>query len=423
MEHKAFKFRIYPTKEQEQKLAQFFGAKRWIFNRFLYENKTRFANKEKHLSNYDINKCITQLKKCQETSWLKDIDDWCFKNASEDLSLAYQNFFNSVKGKRKGTKLSAPKFKNKYSRQSYRTRGIKLDIESGKVFLPKLKHVKCVFHRDIVGKIKSATVSKNPSGKYFVSILTEQEPTKPYQQTNHEVGIDLGLKDLMILSNGIKFQHPEQMLAKAKLALKQQQKIFSRKTKDSNNYQQQRLKVAKCYEKVTNIKNWYYHNISRYLVDNFDAIYMENLNVSGMLKNRKLSRKIHETSWATLTSMVDYKSAQAGRSFYKIGRFVPSSKTCHCCGLILDQLPLDVREWACPSCDEIHDRDFNAAINIKNFGQLDCYAQLLPSHESGEGGLNIPMSLQKFTTKIERSSDVIEVGKGSEKAACSLDAQ
>ena len=418
MEYRSYKFRIYPTKEQKQKLAQFFGAKRWIFNHFLHENKQRFLNQENHLSVYDVNNIITELKKQPDTSWLKQVDDWCLKHASEDLGNAYQQFFNSLKGKRKGPKVQAPTFKNKHSRQSYRTRGVKINIDSGTVFLPKLKNVKCVLHREFTGNIKSATVSKDPSDKYYVSILVEEE-TKLLPSTKREVGIDLGLKDLCILSNGVKFQHPEIMLAKAKLALKKQQKKLSRKTKGSKNYEKQRIRVARVYEKITWIRNWYYHNISSYLVQRFDAIYMENLNVSGMLKNRKLSRKIHETAWSTLVSMINYKAASAGRTFHQIGQFVPSSKTCSCCGHKLQSLDLGTREWTCPSCGTHHDRDLNAAINIKNFGQLDCYDQILPSQETGEVG-EVPMSLQKFTTKIERSPYVVGVGKGSEKATKSL---
>lgn len=275
-----------------------------------------------------------------------------------------------------------------------------------------------VVDRKFMGKIKSGTVSKTPSGKYFVSVLVEVE-TNLLPATKQEVGIDLGLKDLMTLSTGIKFQHPETQISKAKIALKQQQRILSRKTKGSKNYAAQRIKVARCYERVTNIRNWYYHNISRYLVNNFDAIYMENLNVSGMLKNRKLSRKIHETAWASLVVMIGYKSSSSGRTFHQIDRFAPSSKTCSCCGNKLDKLDLGTREWTCPVCCSKHDRDINAAINIKNFGQLDCYDQLLTSVETTEMG-NVPMSLQKHITKTERSPVCCGVDVGSRKTTKSL---
>jgi putative transposase len=409
---------LYPNKAEEALLTQFFGAKRWIFNHYLHENKQRFANKEKHLNNYDINVQITQLKKQPETAWLREIDDWCLKHAAEDLHTAYQNFLNSITGKRKGPKLQAPRFKSKSNYQSYRTRDVKVDFENSTVKLPKIKNVKIALDRKFEGTIKSATVSKTPSGKFFVSILVEED-VSVLPSTEQEVGIDLGLKDLCVLSTGLKFQHPEAMLAKAKLALKKQQRILARKTKGSKNREAQRIKVAKCYEKIANIRNWYYHNISSYLIQNFDTIYMENLNASGMLKNRKLSRKIHETAWSTLVSMISCKSASAGRTFHQIDPFVPSSKTCSCCGHKLEKLDLGTREWHCPGCGTEHDRDLNAAINIKNFGQLDCYDQLIPSGEMPEVGV-IPTSLQKHVAKIERSSSIFGVDMGSRKTALSL---
>lgn len=418
MELRAFKFRLYPNREQEQKLAQFFGAKRWVFNHFLFENKQRHDRQEKHLSNFDINKEITNLKRQPETVWLKGIDDWCLKNASEDLSIAYSNFFKSISGKRKGPKIDFPRFKSKSNKQSYRTRNIRVDFENNVVVLPKIKNVKCEFHRQFDGKIKSATISKNPSGKYFISILVEQEQ-ELLDSTGKEIGIDLGLKDLIILSNGIKFAHPEAQLVKSKLALKRQQKKLSRMTRGSKSFEKQRIKVARCFEKITNIKNWYYHNLSTFLVKNYDSIFMEDLNVSGMLKNRKLSRKIHETGWSILVDMIKYKSSSSGRLFHQINRFSPSSKTCSCCGHKLESLDLKVRDWICPVCESHHNRDLNAAINIKNFGQMDCYNKIIHSVETIELGI-IPKSLQKFTTKIERSFMSLNVCEGSRKATRSL---
>ncbi len=242
-----------------------------------------------------------------------------------------------------------------------------------------------------------------------------EEEAKLLPSTGREVGIDLGLKDLCILSDGIKFDHPEVQLSKAKIALKKQQKILSRKTKGSKKYEKQRIKVARCREKIVNIRNWYYHNISRFLVDNYDSIYMEDLSVKGMLKNRKLSRKIHETAWSTLVGMIKYKAGSGGRTFHQIGRFVPSSKTCSSCGHKFDGLVLGMDYWTCSSCSTSHDRDLNAALNIKNFGQLDCYDQVLRSVETIDRGLKIPVSLMKFTNKIERSSGVSGVGEGIRK--------
>ena len=220
------------------------------------EQKDLFLKKEKHLSNFDINKLITQLKKQPDTIWLKDIDDWCLKHAAEDLSNAYQQFFDSIKGKRRGKKQELPKFKKKSNQQSYRTRGIKLSDKGLK--LPKIKtHININLHQEIIGKIKSATISKTPGGKYFVSILVETEVALQ-PMAGREVGIDMGLKDLMILSNGIKFKRPEQILVKAKRELKKQQKKLSRKTKGSKNYEAKRIQVAKNYELITAVN---YHDL------------------------------------------------------------------------------------------------------------------------------------------------------------------
>lgn len=409
---KAFKYQIYPNAQQQVQLAQFFGAKRWVYNHFLALQKQRFANKEKHLSNFDINKEITQIKKETNTSWLRNIDDWCLKNASKDLSVAYQSFFDSFKGKRRGKKMKIPRFKKRSNQQSYRTRGIKLTEKGLK--LPKFKsHINIKLHQPIQGTIRSATISKTPSGKYFVSVLCESS-VDLMPMTSREVGIDIGLKDLAILSNGIKFNHPGQQLAKTKQLLKKQQKKLSRKTRGSKKYERTRVSVAKKYEHITNIRKNYYHNISKYLVSNYDAIYVEDLNISDMLCDRKLSRKIQESAWSTLNSIIEYKCLWYGKTYYRINRWIPTSKTCSSCGHKLEKLSLSVRSWTCPNCGEIHDRDINAAQNIKNTGQQDLYNKIL-SDATADMGV-IPMALQKMTIKIEKSETFISVSCGSGQA-------
>ena len=400
---RTYKYRIYPEAHQCALLTQFFGAKRWIFNHFLHENKERFERKEPHLSAFDCSTQITKLKQQPETSWLRDIDDWCLKTSAEDLATAYKNFFDSIKGKRKGPKVATPRYKSKHdNKHSYRTRGVKIDFEHGVIRIPKLKNVSCTIDRRFIGEIKYATITKTASGKYFVSILVEEAiHLKP--STGQEIGCDLGLKDLLILSNGVKFAHPEKMLSKAKKALKRMQQKHARTKKGSKNREKMRIRVAKCYERITNQRNDYYHNISSYLVNNFDAIYVENLNVKAMLKHPTLSRKIHESAWATLSMMIAYKAGFYGKTYHKIDRFAPSSKTCSCCGYKLDKLDLGTREWTCPSCGTNHDRDLNAAINIKNFGQIDLYDHVIHSVASIESGSLIPKTLMKYASKIERS--------------------
>ncbi len=412
---RSFKYRIYPDSDQQSQLARLFGGKRWIYNHFLALQKQRFADKEKHLSNFDMNYLITELKQKDKTSWLRDLDSIMLQNTTEDLSVAYNNFFNSIKGRRRGKKMEVPKFKKRNNRQSYRTRGIKITDQGLK--LPKIKsYINISFHRPLQGTIKSATVL-TPSGKYFISVLCDTDIAL-MPMSGREVGVDLGLKDLAILSNGVKFDHPEQQLAKTKQLLKKQQQKLSRKTRGSNNYESTRTQVAKKYEKITNIRNNYYHNISKYLVSNYDAIYVEDLNVLGMLKNRKLSRKIAESAWSTVSSMIEYKCAWYGKTYYRINRWSPSSKTCSSCGYKLLKLDLGTREWSCPECGIIHDRDINAAMNIKNTGQMDLYDKLISDATADMASM--PAALQKTTSKIERSDNYMSVGCRSGQTAQSL---
>lgn len=417
----AYKYRIYPTEEQQVLLGKTFGCKRVIFNHYLNEQQERYKNKEKHLSNYDINKDITKLKETKE--WLREVDSIALQMAAEDLSVAYENFFKSVTGKRKGPKVSAPKFKNKHSRQSYRTRGVRIN-ENGSLQIPKLKEVKAVIHRTIPenSTIKSTTISRNPDGRYYASILVEVE-LQLQPMTGKEVGCDVGLKDLLITSDGIKFKRPADLpyIAKAKQLLKVKQKQFARTEKSSKNHEKLRVQVARLYSKLTRQRNEYYHLVSRYLVDNYDSIYVEDLSPKNMLQNRKLSRAIHEVAWSTLASMIAYKSNWAGKTYHRINRFYPSSKTCSSCDYKLEKLDLGTREWACPNCGVFHDRDVNAAKNILRVGQIDCYGEATTkSQATGDLELKIPVALQKMTDKIERSGICLPVSHGSGQAARSL---
>lgn len=416
----AYKYRIYPTEEQQILLGKTFGCKRVIFNHYLNEQQERFKNKEKHLSNYDINKDITKLKDAKE--WLREVDSIALQMAAEDLSVAYENFFKSVTGKRKGPKIALPKFKTKHSRQSYRTRNVRVN-EDGTLQIPKLKAVKAVIHRQIPANstIKSTTISKNPDGRYYASILVETElQSKP--MTRKEVGCDLGLKDLLITSNGLKFKSPNDLpyIAKTKQLLKAKQKQFARTDKGSKNHEALRLQVARLYSKLTRQRNEYYHLVSRYLVDNYDSVYVEDLSSKNMMQNRKLSRAIHEVAWSTLTRMISYKSSFAGRTYHRISRFYPSSKTCSSCDYKLEKLDLGTREWQCPNCGTHHDRDINAAKNILRVGQNDCYGEEIPSQATGDLEPNIPPALQKMTSKIERSGICLSVGHRSGQATRSL---
>ena len=240
--------------------------------------------------------------------------------------------------------------------------------------------------------------------------------------TSKEVGCDVGLKDLLITSGGFKFKRPTDLpyIAKTKQLLKVKQKQFARTSKGSKNHEALRLQVARLYSKLTRQRNEYYHLVSRCLVNNYDSIYVEDLSSKNMLQNKKLSRAIHEAAWSTLTGMVAYKSSFAGRTYHRISRFYPSSKTCSSCDYKLEKLDLGTREWTCPNCGSFHDRDINAAINILRVGQNDCYGEEIKSQATGDLELNIPTALQKMTSKIERSGICLSVGHGSGQAARSL---
>jgi putative transposase len=411
----SYKYRIYPTEDQEVLLSKTFGCKRVIFNHYLEVQQTRYKNNEKNLSNFDINKDITKLK--DEKEWLREVDINALQYSAEDLTKAYDNFFKSVTGKRKGPKISPPKFKNKNSRQSYRTRNVRIN-EDGSLQIPKLKSVKASIHRKIPegSVIKTTTISRNPDGRYYASILVETEVAlRP--MTYREVGCDLGLKDLLITSDGLKFKRPDELpnIARTKQLLKAKQRQFARTIKGSKNHESLRLQVARLYSKSTRQRNEYYHLVSRYLVDNYDSIYVEDLSSKNMLQNRKLSRAIHEVAWSTLSEMIQYKSSWAGRTYHRIDRWYPSSKTCSSCGHELETLDLSIRNWTCPSCSVNHDRDLNAALNILQVGQSDCYGEAMKSHAIGDMG-EIPVALQKMTSKIERSNVDTLVGHGSGQA-------
>jgi putative transposase len=296
-------------------------------------------------------------------------------------------------------------------------------IKDGFIKLPKMNvPIQIVVHQEFTGRPVSFTVSRTPSMEYYVSILVEEEVVlKP--ATHREVGIDLGLTDLIITSDGIKFQRVSRQLEKTNQLLKKAQKKLAKKEKGSKSYERARIRVARLYARITRIRNDYYHNISAWLVLNYDAIYVENLNVNGMLKNHRMARAIQEAAWSTLVSMISYKSIWYGKTFHQIDRWYPSSKTCSCCGHKVDKLPLDIREWTCPNCGSYHDRDINAAINIKNQGQLDCYEQLLDQFWSdgiADRGSWIPVRLGKYASKTERSKTPVLVGIGTDEDTRSL---
>lgn len=362
---KSFVYRLYPNKEQEILLAKHFGCNRFIYNWALNLRKESYEQSGKTISKFELNKMVTQLAKKEEYSWLQEVLSQSLQQSIQNLDTAYIKFFKEKTG--------FPKFKSKRThRYSYRIpQNVKIDFEEHKVFLPKIKWVNIRVDRKFEGLIKSATVKQLPSGKYFVSILVEDG--KDYQtkrQIEHAnaVGIDLGIKDFAILSDGTKIENPKFLRTKEQ-RLKVLQKRLSRKQKGSNNRNKQRIKVAKLHEKITNERKDFLQKLTAKLVkeSQFDTFCLENLNVSGMMRNHKLAKSIAEVSWYQFIELLKYKCEWYGKNLVQIGQFEPSTKTCSHCGHKNTELTLKDREWICPVCNTYHDRDINAAINIKNF--------------------------------------------------------
>jgi putative transposase len=358
---KAYKYRIKPTKAQELKLNQFFGCSRFIYNWGLNRKSEVYSNENKNLSVFDLIKEATQLKKDDNFAWLSEVHSQPLQMSLRNLDIAYTGFFKKKAG--------FPKFKKKSNRQSFQyPQGVK--ISENKVFLPKIGWVKFFNSREFTGDIKTVTVSKNPSGEYYVSILVDNRqelPSKKPIQKSTSVGLDFGIKDLVITSDGEVFEN-QKHFHKMKAKLKVAQISLARKQKGSKSRERQRLKVAKLHQKVTNQRMDYLHKISSYLVNQYDTICIEDLSVESMLKEKRLSSLISDASWSTLRSLLAYKCEWSGKNLQVIGRFEPSSKRCNNCGNIKQNLKLSKRTYNCEKCNANLDRDLNAALNIKDYG-------------------------------------------------------
>ena len=356
---KAYKYRVYPNNEQKMQIAKTFGCCRFVYNQTLAYRKEAYEKEKKPISKTDCNNyCNRELKKTYE--WLKEVDKFALTNAVYHMDSAYQKFFKEHTG--------YPKFKSKHDNyKSYTTNftneNIAVDFENGKIKLPKLKEVKAKLHREFHGKIKSATVSQVPSGKYYVSILVETEHEElPHR--NQNIGLDLGIKDLCITSDGIRYENLK-IMKKNERKLSRLQRQLAHKEKGSSNYQKKKKEIAICHEKIRNTRKDYLHKISHEIVSENQVIVSENLQIKNMVKNHHLAKSISDVSWYELTRQLEYKSKWNGREYVRIDTFYASSQLCFGCGYQnTDTKDLSVREWICPNCGTKHDRDINAAKNI-----------------------------------------------------------
>ena len=378
-----YKYRLYPNAIQQDRIERHIGACRFVYNLFLQKKIKHYSAHGKSLSCFALNKMLPALK--IEYPFLQDVHSQPLQMASRNLDNAFTKFFREKKG--------FPKFKSKKNPvQSFQyPQGVKLNWESSKVYLPKVGQVKCKLHRFFEGNIKTCTVSRTPTGKYFVSILVDnKEPVPESQPFNSEttIGIDVGLTYFATLSDGTKVENPR-ILKKTSVKLKKLQQSVSRKVKGSNNRRKAIRKVAQCHEDIANQRSDFLHKLSFNLISENQAIAIEDLNVSGMLKNHKLAKHIADASWSEFRTMIIYKCKKYGKTLLTIGRFDPSSKICSKCGYHNINLALKDRNWICPDCGAVHDRDINAAINIKSFA--------LMKQDTGQDLSGEPMEIESDT--------------------------
>lgn len=364
---KAYKVRLYPNDEQQVFFAKSFGCTRFIWNKMLSDKIDYYEATKTTLNNTPA-----QYKK--QFEWLKEVDSLALANVQQNLRSAYNKFFKQGSG--------FPRFKKKGIKDSYTTNNQKgtVSVTNNTIKLPKIGQIKAKFPNKINGLIKSATVSKTPSGKYFISLLVETVVDE-LLKTHSNIGIDLGLTDFIVLSDGTKVANPK-FLSNLEKKLARQQNILAKRREvakkearnlsDSRNYQKQKIKVAKIYEKITNARKDFLHKLSFTIIKNHDVIAIEDLNVKGMVKSRSLAKAISDSSWSSFISMLTYKAEWYRKMLVRIDRWYPSSKTCSNCNHLLSKAeqPLSLRQWQCPSCKQDNDRDINASINILNEGLI-----------------------------------------------------
>lgn len=361
---KGIEIRLYPTKAQANMINKNIGAARVAYNAMLYRKKKHYEETKESLN-------VKPVDLYDEFPWMKEVDSRAVTSAYMDLNSSYSNWFNSLKKKTKQVS-KAPKFKKKEHKGSYRNTSMPSEPEklfrNGKIFIPMLKLTR--FRNDIdissIKKIRNLTIKRSYSGKYYCSICCDVEVNE-YEHTGSCIGIDLGIKDLIICSDGTKYDN-KKFLRNSEKKIKHLQRMYSKKTKGSKNKEKARKKLAIAHEKLSNSRKDYIHKITTEIIKNNDVICMEDLNVKGMLQNHKLAKSIQDSSFGMIASFLEYKASWHNRQIIKIGRFYPSSKLCNNCGYKNEELTLADRDWICPKCHKHLDRDLNASKNILDEG-------------------------------------------------------
>ncbi|MGL5510309.1 MAG: RNA-guided endonuclease InsQ/TnpB family protein [Microcoleaceae cyanobacterium] len=390
-----YQYRIYPTPEQRHLLAKTFGCVRVVYNDALAYCQEEYKLGNKKPSESELQKkFITHAKTTEEKEWLSEVSSTALQQSISDLGTAYKNFFDSHKGTRKGKKLGHPKFKKRKSRQSFRLTRYGFNVrKSGKLFLAKIGEIKVIWSRPLPAVPSSVTVIKDCADRYFVSFVVEHTPAQ-LPDNGQSVGVDLGITDFATLSTGEKIKSPKPLKKRLKKVKRLHRKL-SKTQKGSKRRERARKRLAKQYAKVSDTRNDFLHKLSTRLIRENQTVVLEDLNTAGLLRNRKLSRAISDLGWRSFRDMLEAKSMMYGRDVRIISRWEPTSQKCSCCGFNGGKKKLKVREWQCLNCGTVHDRDINAAINIKVAGGQS-------ETKNGRGGKY--QTIAKIATPCESST-------------------